>query len=486
MDEESPKKKISVNSFFEKVDSVEKVASSALSKSDSVMNVANANKLLVESLQLTVETMQTEIKEIANYIVIEKKLEKDLREDRLLEEQDAQQKKDISEKFLDLKAGPQGPKGPQGVKGEDFGGKGGGGSLLGTLMKLGSIAALVKFIAPTILPLAGKFVFKTLLPALGKSFVGGFTKLGGFLAKGFTGTLGKLPLIGKGITSFGKGIVSNFGKIGKTIAALLTGILGVGGGAKGSESNMSLPSTEGGVDADDKEVEPEKKENKLLEFAKKGGVAGYLGRKMFGGKDNKDSKKLTTVREKGKVVDGNVSQEKSDLMKRQIDIEEEIDFEIEQGNFERVTELEKESEEIEKKLFNSEDSVRPEKKENKLLEFVKGGGLAGMAYRKVFGKNDQVKPVMESNEVGSLEIPKVDQTNNSNNTTQNVATQPPPSTVNDNTALVQASAPQVSSAMIKPTEAPIPFRKLISSKKYLSVSDMSKSGLPPEIAKMIS
>ena len=67
-----------------------------------------------------------------------------------------------------------------------------------------------------------------------------------------------------------------------------------------------------------------------------------------------------------------------------------------------------------------------------------------------------------------------------------MATQPPSPTVNDNTALVQASAPQVSSAMIKPTEAPIPFRKLISSKKYLSVSDMSKSGLPPEIAKMIS
>ena len=367
MDEEQSKNKINVNSFFERVDSVEKVASSALAKSDSVMNVANANKLLIESLQLTVETMQTEIRDIANYIIVENKLEKDLKEDRLLEEQDAQQKKDISKKFLDLKAGPQGPQGPQGVKGEDFGGKGGGGSLLGTLLKLGSIAALVKFIAPTILPLAGKFVFKTLLPALGKAFVGGFTKLGGFLAKGFTGTLGKLPLIGKGITSFGKGIVSNFGKIGKTIAALLTGILGVsgGGGAKGSKSNMSLSSTEGGVDADDKteggvdtddkEVEPEKKENKLLEFVKKGGVAGYLGRKMFGGKDSKDSKKLTTVREKGKVVDGNVSQEKSDLMKRQIDIEEEIDFEIEQGNFKRVTELEKESEEIEKKLFNSED-----------------------------------------------------------------------------------------------------------------------------------
>ena len=474
MDEESPKKKISVNSFFEKVDSIEKVASSALSKSDSVMGVANANKLLVESLQLTVETMQTEIRDIANYIIVENKLEKDLKEDRLLEEQDAQQKKDISKKFLDLKAGPQGPKGPQGVKGEDFGGKGGGGgSLLGTLLKLGSIAALVKFIAPTILPLAGKFVFKTLLPALGKAFVGGFTKLGGFLAKGFTGTLGKLPLIGKGITSFGKGIVSNFGKIGNTIAALLTGILGVsgGGGAKSSESNMSLPSTEGGVDADDKEVEPEKKENKILEFVKKGGVAGYLGRKMFGDKkDDTTEKKLDTRfdEDTGRAyVNG-----------QEVDVEKYNEF--------KSLSPEQQAEQGLDFFKEDKEEIKPEKKENKLLEFVKGGGLAGMAYRKVFGKNDQVKPVMESNEVGSLEIPKVDQTNNSNNTTQNVATQPPPSTVNDNTALVQASAPQVSSAMIKPTEAPIPFRKLISSKKYLSVSDMSKSGLPPEIAKMIS
>ena len=135
MDEEQSKNKINVNSFFERVDSVEKVASSALAKSNSVMSVANANKLLVESLQLTVEAMQTEIRDIANYIVVENKLEKDLKEDRLLEEQDAQQKKDFEDKLLDLK-GPAGPQGPQGVKGEDFGSKKGeGGSFLGGLLK---------------------------------------------------------------------------------------------------------------------------------------------------------------------------------------------------------------------------------------------------------------------------------------------------------------------------------------------------------------
>ena len=46
MDEEQSKNKINVNSFFERVDSVEKVASSALTKSDSVMNAANANGII--------------------------------------------------------------------------------------------------------------------------------------------------------------------------------------------------------------------------------------------------------------------------------------------------------------------------------------------------------------------------------------------------------------------------------------------------------
>ena len=441
MDEESPKKKISVNNFFERVDSVEKVANSSLSKVNSVTAVANANKLLIESLQLSVEAIQTDIRDIANYIIIDHKLEKDLKEDRLLEEQDAQQKKDISEKLLGLKGpqGPQGPQGQQGTRGEDFGSKGGGGSFLGGLLKvisgIGAAGFALKFIAPTLLPLAGKFVFKTLIPALGKAFVGGFTKLGGFLAKGFTGALGKLPLIGKGIKSFGKGIVSGFKKIGGVIAALLSGILrvgGGGGGAKAAESNMSLTSDEGGVDADETSLE-----------AAESGV---------------DADDISN---------------------------------------------------------DEETQSAQDKKQNKLLEFVKGGGLAGMAYRKVFGKdkkedklesdkripirnrrgriigykdvgNDQVEPILESGDVDSLETSQskdVEMINTGSEPTPLTTSSP---IVDNTTPLVQANPPQISDVSIKPTEANIPFRKLISSKKYLSVSDMNKSGLPPEIAKMLS
>ena len=75
-----------------------------------------------------------------------------------------------------------------------------------------------------------------------------------------------------------------------------------------------------------------------MEFVKEGGVAGFLGRKIFGGKEDKkkdvdvdDSNKLTTEREQGQVVGGNVSQEQSDLMARDRELEMLIDSEYETG-----------------------------------------------------------------------------------------------------------------------------------------------------------
>ena len=90
MDEQG--KKINLGSFFERTDSISRVASGALSKSNSAMSAVGANKLLIESLQTSIETMQTQIRDIANYIIIENKLQKDEREVSPLEEQDAKQK----------------------------------------------------------------------------------------------------------------------------------------------------------------------------------------------------------------------------------------------------------------------------------------------------------------------------------------------------------------------------------------------------------
>ena len=134
MDEEG--KKINLGSFFERSDSIDKVASSALSKSNSAMNAVGANKLLIESLQMSIETMQTEIRDIANYIIIDRKFERDQREDKLLEEQDAKQKQEMTDKALGLQ-GLKGDKGSKGSKGQpgEFGQEGGGGSFLGGLIK---------------------------------------------------------------------------------------------------------------------------------------------------------------------------------------------------------------------------------------------------------------------------------------------------------------------------------------------------------------
>lgn len=487
MDEEQSKNKINVNSFFERVDSVEKTASSALTKSDSVMNVANANKLLVESLQLTVETMQTEIRDIANYIIVENKLEKDLKEDRLLEEQDAQQKKDFEDKLLGLK-GPAGPEGPQGVKGEDFGSKGGGSGFLGGLLKglatLGAGAFALKFMWPALLPV--------IKGAIGSAVGGGIKFLGGAVGKTLIGILGGIPIVGAAAKLIGGGIEKTANKAGDGLEKSIKNM--------GEDGKVDVPtySGEGGGEKTQKKVEPEKKETKFSEFVKKGGVAGFLNRRLFGNKkDDTTEKKLDTRfdEDTGKAY----------VNDQEVDVEKYNEF--------KSLSPEQQAEQGLDFFKEDKEEIKPEKKENKLLEFVKGGGLAGMAYRKVFGRDEKKKlrdkdgryigdnarrknfqdkmdralglePIIESEEVGSLETPDKVAMDNSTNVTETAI--PPTAPPTDSTALVQAEPPQVTDVEIKITEAQIPFRKLISSKKYLSVSDMNKSGLPPEIAKMIS
>ena len=71
----NPEKKINLDSFFNRVDEVDEKAKSALKQSNSNLSAINANKTLIDSLQLTIEAMKTDIRDIANYI-IEKKLRK--------------------------------------------------------------------------------------------------------------------------------------------------------------------------------------------------------------------------------------------------------------------------------------------------------------------------------------------------------------------------------------------------------------------------
>ena len=102
----------------------------------------------------------------------------------------------------------------------------------------------------------------------------------------------------------------------------------------------------------------------------------------------------TSVREEGKVVSGNMSQEESDLIKRQIDLEEQLDFEAEQGNWDKVTELDKEIDEIDMKL----DALRRGESNSKAsgLKPVTKNTIEGRIYR-----NDQNQAGKDADAVAS-------------------------------------------------------------------------------------
>ena len=104
MDEEQPKKKITLNNFFEQIVEIDKVANAALTNSNMVQSQLNAIQLdlkrLIESLQVNfdsgVQNVQTQINEVTNVIVQEqeiKKSETDALEEQIFAQEDQLQKK---------------------------------------------------------------------------------------------------------------------------------------------------------------------------------------------------------------------------------------------------------------------------------------------------------------------------------------------------------------------------------------------------------
>ena len=268
MDEQD--KKINLFNFFGRSDSLDKLSSAAFSKSNPTMTAIGDNKLLIESLQSSIETIQSQIQNIANYIIVQNKTERVLEERKLFEEREAKQKQEARDRALGLQS-IKGDRGSQGPKGE-FGQEGGGGSFLGGLIKAlalgGTLIASVKLLGPVLLPMLTKGIFTKLLPALGKGISLGFGKLGGVIAKGLTGSLGKLPIVGKAIVGLGSKLISGISSVGTKIVGAIAGAIGLtglaGGSVKASESNMSFASGEGGKN--DKElVESSKDKTEVVE-----------------------------------------------------------------------------------------------------------------------------------------------------------------------------------------------------------------------------
>ena len=244
MDEEEleqPSSKINVGSFFERVDSVDRVANRALSQSSSNLGIINNQKLIIQSLSVSIEAMETKIRDIANYIIIEKKAEKDAADDRLLEQEDKEQKQSMLERAL---KGDTGPKGDPGKPAEQQQ-QGGGGSFLGGLLKglatLGISTFALKYIGPVLLPKLLLLAKTKLIPIIGTALKGGFVKLAALIGKVITGLVAKIPFVGKALagsalfTGVGAAIIG----IGNFISNALSGKGGGGGGAV-TDSNVGM------------------------------------------------------------------------------------------------------------------------------------------------------------------------------------------------------------------------------------------------------
>ena len=249
-------KKININSFFKRTEEVGGVAGKALQNSELNASAIQANKTLINSLSVTIETMKTEIRDIANYIVIENKLEKDKREDEKFEAEDAKQKQEIKDRVLAV--GKQGPKGDKGEPAAKEDGKSAGGNFLGGIIRAlvvgGTAIAAAKFLAPVLIPMVLKVATPFIGGLVGK--VTGFA-IGGFATKLALGlsALGGLSILGVKLGFFNKlaeGVTKNYENLQKSINEKVQSIFTpkAGEDVKSSGSNLSLSSgdTGGGVE----------------------------------------------------------------------------------------------------------------------------------------------------------------------------------------------------------------------------------------------
>ena len=479
MDEEEleqPSSKINLGSFFERVDSVEKVANNALSRANANLGIISNQKLIINSLNVTIEAMETKIRDIANYIIIEKKLEKDIEEDRTLEEQDRLQKQAMVERATTIMGEP-GPQGEPGQPAEQQKGS----SLLGTLLRLGIGAFALKFIWPALLPL-----LKGSLGALGKLV---FSKLGAGIGAAVGGTILSFPLLrrfrdpfqrkaeelGENTGEFVAGKVNTIGEDGSVDTSL--------GGQVVSESNVNI--NDENVD----NLEDTLEDKGLISTYEKNRKRQRKSRKKVTEK-NEDKDNTDTI---GMTPDyKKIGDEETGLFK--VDPESVNPKTSENIKAASQDLYQREITKLEKKLakgFNEEDD-RKLKQYKKLYDDTLPSPYyfkEPFAANKVGEVNLESKEYLDAKRINeSIKIEPVDSDmtqaiSKTNERIDNIIGAENKEQNNGN--LVSANKPNVTDAKLKIAAAPLPFVKVIKNNQ-LSTSPKSYNGLPPEIAAMIS
>jgi len=469
MDEEEvqqPKQKINLDSFFNRLDTVEEVANDGLKQSKLNVNAIKANKTLIDSISVSIEAMQTQIRDIANFIVIERKLEKDAEEDRRFEAEDKAQKAKMDERLKALI-----PEKKQKVESPPEEKKGGfmAGLLkvIGGLGLIAGLAALVTMALPVLGPiLLGALgvglvalVFAKLGPPLFKWVKGMFNKIKNFLSNVFK-PVEKIPVVGKSLSGMLKGgLVGGIGGVGGAVAGALLGALkggggsgdisGADGGSVTSNSNMNLESGESGEKNLEKTLKKqnliEKKEEKDLEtsyeFTEKLGDTTYSEsyseskdgsqstfKSNFEGKPFKFDRDTNKMHLLGVEITTDGANEYMNLSleeKTNIDVLKEI------VRKHRVTKIEAESNKVNKEVIQSSS------------------------------KNSTASTIVVANDMKNEKIISKPQFNSP--------------------ILTGRELPQVSQAEIKGTGTTISYIRALSN-QYLSISN---NKLPPEVARMI-
>tara|TARA_B100000965_G_scaffold400008_1_gene421124 strand:- start:51 stop:1418 length:1368 start_codon:yes stop_codon:yes gene_type:complete len=263
-DQQQQNNKIDIDSFFNRVDAVEGIASKALKQTNLNANAIQANKTLINSISVTIETMKTEIRDIANYIVLENKLERDKKEDEKFEEQDKKQKEAVEKRIKEVQGAPPEPKDIKDAGDEKQGPKTGGGFLgglfkvvaglglaagllalapfIGTALVVGAKALLVGFILATVLPPIVKLI---------KKFIQEPMK---YIAIAIRNTLGRIPLIKGPALAWADSIESGAEKIsGKLDADAITSKI-QGGDTGGGDGTVTPEGGGGGQEVSDSNV----------------------------------------------------------------------------------------------------------------------------------------------------------------------------------------------------------------------------------------
>jgi hypothetical protein len=419
--------------------------------------------------------METKIRDIANYIIIEKKLEKNVEEDRALEERDRLQKQAMVERATTIMGEP-GPQGEEGSPAEQPKGS----SLLGTLLRLGIGAFAIKFLWPALLPL-----LKGVLAGVVKSIFSWTTlKIAGL----FGAIIGSIPLVKRFGPSAEEKVKKFLSPAGQLFENLIKGI-----GKDGKVGEVSGGDTGGGEGGGERDFGDDYKSKEEKAF-----------------KEAEDYKK-SKVNESNLEFDDSMSEtlEKKDLKKKvTVTKEKRAGTEEEKRKF-----FEKIIERQEKKLLTATNEKIIESAKRKIHAAKIGLRDMGDERYKSYNMNVTQEERMDASEV-LIESGAVTPINSSESfTIEKTTVKPEDLSSNDidvnntqaiaktneridnllggedkeqnNGNLVSANKPQVTEANLKLASAPLPFVKVIKNNQ-LSTSPKSYNGLPPEIAAMIS